>query len=267
MGGITVNVRPPAVAGAFYPGNPEQLRASVRQHLEEGDARAHGPAPKALIVPHAGYIYSGPVAGSGYALLKSRRDRVRHVVLLGPAHFVPIDGLALPDADAFATPLGDVPIDRAAETRIEPLPQVVRSSAAHAREHSLEVQLPFLQEVLADFELVALAVGGGNREEVAEVIDGLWGDDDTVILVSSDLSHYLDYETARRVDERTARAIEELRPEDLHPGDACGGAAVGGLLVAARRKGLTARTVDLRNSGDTAGPRDQVVGYGSFAFA
>jgi AmmeMemoRadiSam system protein B len=238
----------------------------VRQHLEEGGSRARGPAPKALIVPHAGYIYSGPVAGSGYALLESLRNRVRHVVLLGPAHFVPLDGLALPEADAFATPLGDVPIDKGAEDRVSPLAQVVRSGAAHAREHSLEVQLPFLQEVLASFDLVALAVGGGTTEEVAEVIDALWGEDETVILVSSDLSHYLDYATACRVDKRTARAIEELRPEDLRPEDACGGAAVGGLLVAARRRGLTARTVDLRNSGDTAGPRDQVVGYGSFAF-
>jgi len=243
------------------------LRAAVRQQLDEGRTRARGPAPKALIVPHAGYVYSGPVAGAGYALLESGRHRIRRVVLLGPAHFVPLDGLALPGVDAFATPLGDVPIDKDAESVVASFPQVLTSSAAHAREHSLEVQLPFLQEVLDTFELVALAVGGSTTEEVAEVVEVLWGGDDTVILVSSDLSHYLDYETARRVDQRTAQAIEELRPEDLPQEGACGGAALKGLLLAARRRGLEARTVDLRNSGDTAGPRDQVVGYGSFAFA
>jgi len=262
-----VNVRPPAVAGTFYPGVPDQLRASVRRHLEEGRTHARGPAPKALIVPHAGYVYSGPVAGSGYALLESKRDEIRRVVLLGPAHFVPLDGLALPGADSFATPLGEVPIDKNAEGRVALLPQVVTSSAAHAREHSLEVQLPFLQEVLAGFKLVAIAVGGGNMEEVAEVVEALWGGDETLILVSSDLSHYSDYETARHLDQQTAHVIEELRPEDLGQEDACGGVALKGLLLAARRRGMAATTVDLRNSGDTAGPRDQVVGYGSFAIA
>ncbi len=262
-----MNVRPSAVAGTFYPDVPEQLRTSVRQHIEGGRSRAHGPAPKALIVPHAGYVYSGPVAGSGYALLESKRSEIRRVVLLGPAHFVPLDGLALPGADAFVTPLGEVPIDKDAEGQVASLPQVVTSSAAHAREHSLEVQLPFLQEVLTAFELVAMAVGGGNMEEVAEVIDVLWGGDETLILVSSDLSHYSDYETARRLDQQTAQAIEELRPEDLGQEAACGGVALKGLLLASRRRGLAAKTVDLRNSGDTAGPRDQVVGYGSFAIA
>ena len=262
-----MNVRPSAVAGTFYPGVADQLRKTVRRYVEEGRTRAHGSSPKALIVPHAGYVYSGPVAGSGYALLESKRSEISRVVLLGPAHFVPLDGLALPGADAFSTPLGEVPIDKAAESQVALLSQVETSSAAHAREHSLEVQLPFLQEVLVSFDLVALAVGGGNMEEVEEVIDVLWGGDETVILVSSDLSHYNDYETARRLDRQTAQAIEELRPEDLEPEDACGGVALKGLLLAARRRGLAARTVDLRSSGDTAGPRDQVVGYGSFAIA
>lgn len=262
-----MNVRPPAVAGTFYPAAPDQLLATVRQHLEEGRTRARGPEPKALIVPHAGYIYSGPVAGSGYALLESRRDTIRRVVLLGPAHFVPLDGVALPGADSFATPLGEVLLDKEAEGLVASLPQVVTSSAAHAREHSLEVQLPFLQTVLASFELVAMVVGGGSAEEVAEVVEALWGGDETVILASSDLSHFMDYETARQLDLTTARAIEKLRPEDLGQEDACGGVALKGLLLAARRRGLTAKTVDLRNSGDTAGPRDQVVGYGSFSIA
>jgi AmmeMemoRadiSam system protein B len=262
-----VNVRLPAVAGTFYPGVPDQLRAAVRQHLEAGRSHDRGPVPKALIVPHAGYVYSGPIAGSGYALLESRRDEIRRVVLLGPAHFVPLDGLALSGADAFATPLGEVPIDKNAEGRIASLPQVLTSSAAHAREHSLEVQLPFLQESLAGFELAALAVGGSGMEEVAEVVGALWGGDETLVLVSSDLSHYNDYETARRLDQQTAQAIEDLRPEELGPEDACGGMALKGLLLAARQRGLAATTVDLRNSGDTAGPRDQVVGYGSFAIA
>jgi AmmeMemoRadiSam system protein B len=266
-GGKAVIVRPPAVAGTFYPGGADQLRTSVRQYLEAGRVRARGPVPKALVVPHAGYAYSGPVAGSGYALLQPRHDEIRRVVLLGPAHFVPLDGLALPGADSFATPLGEVSIDKNAEGRVASLPQVVTASAAHAREHSLEVQLPFLQEVLAGFELVAMTVGGGSMEEVAEVIDTLWGGDETVVLVSSDLSHYNHYETARRLDQRTAQAIEELRPEELGREDACGGSALKGLLLAARRRGLAATTVDLRNSGDTAGPRDQVVGYGSFAIA
>lgn len=262
-----MNVRPPAVAGQFYPGSAEELRATVRRHLDEGRARASGTPPKALVVPHAGYIYSGPVAGSGYALLESRRGTVRRVVLLGPAHFFPVRGLALPDADAFSTPLGEVPIDKEAERRISSLPQVAAAAAAHAREHSLEVQLPFLQEVLGDFDLVALAVGDGEPEEIAEVLQTLWGGEETAIIISSDLSHYYDYESARRLDGDTARAIEALRPEGLVHDSACGRLSVKGLLMEAERHGLTARTLDLRNSGDTAGPRDQVVGYGAFAFA
>lgn len=262
-----MNVRPPAVAGQFYPGGEEELRATVQRHLEEGRARATGSPPKALVVPHAGYVYSGPIAGSGYALLETMSDTVRRVVLLGPAHFVAVPGMVLPDADAFATPLGEVPIDKEAEEQIGSLAQVSTVRAAHAREHSLEVQLPFLQEVLDEFSLVALAVGDAEPEQVAEVLEVLWGGEETAIVISSDLSHYHDYESARRMDSDTARAIEDLRPEGLGHDSACGRLPVKGLLVQAERHGLTARTVDLRTSGDTAGPRDQVVGYGAFAFS
>jgi AmmeMemoRadiSam system protein B len=220
-----------------------------------------------LIVPHAGYVYSGPVAGSAYALLEPLRDTLRRVVLLGPSHRVPFSGLALSSAEAFATPLGAVALDRAATERLAALPQVHTSDAAHAQEHSLEVQLPFLQEVLREFSLVPISAGDASAEEVADAIDLLWGGPETLILVSSDLSHYYDYEVARRFDQETTRAIEELRPEGLDERSACGRVPVRGLLVAAARHGLGARTLDLRNSGDTSGPRDQVVGYGAYAFA
>lgn len=260
-------VRPAAVAGLFYPAHAEMLRGLVRQFLAEGRARASGTSPKALIVPHAGYVYSGPVAGSAYALLEPLRDTLRRVVLLGPSHRVSFSGLALSSAEAFETPLGAVALDPAAAERLAALPQVHTSDAAHAQEHSLEVQLPFLQEVLGEFSLVPISAGDASAEEVAEAIDLLWGGAETLVLVSSDLSHYCDYEVARRLDRETTRAIEELRPEGLDEGSACGRVPVRGLLVSAARHGLGARTLDLRNSGDTAGPRDQVVGYGAYAFA
>jgi hypothetical protein len=242
------------------------LRASVRGYLREAK---HDPAasPKALIAPHAGYVYSGPIAASAYALLAPVRERIERVVLLGPAHRVFVRGLAAPDATAFATPLGDVPIDRAALERLAGLPQVSLRPDAHAPEHSLEVHLPFLQVVLDEFSLVPLVVGDASGEEVAEVLEALWGGPETLIVVSSDLSHYESYATARRMDAATTRAIEALRPEDLQRDDACGRVPIQGLLRAARSHGLNPRTLDVRNSGDTAGPRDAVVGYGAWAFA
>lgn len=256
------------MAGLFYPADAKPLRATVERCLAEGRRRGlDGPAPKALIVPHAGYVYSGPVAGSAYALLEPLRDALERVVLLGPSHRVPVRGLALSRADAFATPLGEVPLDADAAARVADLAQVTVSDAAHAEEHSLEVQLPFLQELLTDFTLVPFSVGNASPDEVAQVVDALWNGPETLILISSDLSHYYDYETARRLDAATTRAIEALRPEDLDEESACGRVPVRGLLVSARRHGLTARTLDVRSSGDTAGPRDRVVGYGSYAFA
>lgn len=257
-------VRPPAVAGTFYPGNPAVLKQMVDEFLRE--APAEGPPPKAVIVPHAGYVYSGPVAASAYARLRSYADRVRRVVLLGPSHRVAFRGIAAPVAGYFETPLGDIKVDQMAIDRITDLHFVQRYSPAHAQEHSLEVQLPFLQGVLGEFELVPLVVGDATPDEVATVLERLWGGEDTLIVISSDLSHYLDYESARLIDARTTRAIEELRDQDIGFEQACGALPVRGLLLAARRHGLHAETVDLRNSGDTAGPRDQVVGYGSYVF-
>jgi MEMO1 family protein len=260
-----MKVRPPAVAGFFYPEDPAALEQSVRALLLQGSAAA--PAPKSLIAPHAGYVYSGPVAASAYAQLRPLAGRVERVVLLGPAHRVWLRGLALPSVDAFETPLGRVPIDAHAAALLADLPQVVVSDAAHRDEHSLEVQLPFLQVALGAFRLVPLAVGDASTEEVAQVIERLWGGPETLVVVSTDLSHYHDYATARRLDAAACRAIEALRGDQLGEESACGRVPLRGLLEVARRHGLAARTLDLRSSGDTAGPRDRVVGYGAWSLA
>jgi len=263
------STRPPAVAGAFYPADPRRLAAEVRDHLAAADP-ASGARPKALVAPHAGYVYSGPVAGSAFRQLEPWRASIRRVILLGPSHFVPLRGLALPSAAAFATPLGDVPLVAGAAERLADLPQVAVADRPHGREHSLEVELPFLQVALDRFELVPLAVGEAGPDEVAAVLERLWGGDETVIVVSTDLSHYLDYATAAARDRATADAIVALDDARIGDGDACGRHPLRGLLVAARRHGLVATELDLRSSGDTAGGGDrseQVVGYGAFAFA
>lgn len=257
------SVRNPAVAGLFYPSDPRDLRAMLRGFLGAASA---GTAPKAIIVPHAGYIYSGPVAASAYARVKSAHGCITRVVLLGPAHRVGFYGLALPGADYFATPLGRVPVDQEAVKKISALPQVQVMDAAHAQEHSLEVHLPFLQEVLGEFSLVPLVVGDAGPAEVAEVLDLLWGGPETLIVISSDLSHYHDYQTAQQLDRATSLAIEQLCIEDIQHDHACGRNPVTGLLHVARRLGLKAKTIDLRNSGDTAGSHDRVVGYGAYVF-
>ena len=258
-------IRRPAVAGSFYPARPAALRAAVEGYLRDAGG-AEGPAPKAVIAPHAGYVYSGPVAASVYARLAPLRGQIERVVLLGPAHRVRLRGLALPAAEAFETPLGRVEVDRAARALLRGLAQVVESEAAHAEEHSLEVHLPFLQATLGRFHLVPLVVGDASPDEVAEVLGRLWGGPETLIVVSSDLSHYLDYASARAVDARTTGAIEALAPEALEFEQACGCIPVQGLLQVARAKGLQVETLDVRSSGDTAGPRDRVVGYGAYAF-
>jgi AmmeMemoRadiSam system protein B/AmmeMemoRadiSam system protein A len=265
-------IREPAVAGTFYPANEAVLRREVEGFLAGARERAlpfddEGRAPKALIVPHAGYVYSGPVAASAYACLVPLRGRVERVVLFGPAHRVPVRGLAVLPGDAMRTPLGLVPIDLAGVGSLRDLPQVERSERAHRLEHSLEVQLPFLQEVLGEFSVVPLVVGDATDGEVAEVFERLWGGPETLFVVSSDLSHYHDYETARRLDAAACRAIESLDAEALDWESACGRVPIRGLLRVARPHGLVAHTLDLRSSGDTAGPRDQVVGYGAWAFA
>jgi MEMO1 family protein len=260
------DVRPAAVAGRFYPGNPAELRRTIEGLLREAKPAA-GPAPKAIIAPHAGYIFSGPIAASAYARLAPARETTRKVVLLGPSHFAAFRGLAATTAAAFSTPLGAVPVDTAVIRDVcSRLPQVSVRDEAHVREHALEVQLPFLQVVLAEFSFIPLLVGDASDGEIAEVIEALWGGEETRLVISSDLSHYHDYATARDLDAVTARAIEELRRTDIGEEQACGRLPIRGLLQAAQRHGLRAGTVDLRNSGDTAGPRNEVVGYGAFAF-
>ena len=261
-------VRPPAVAGAFYPGRSQTLSHDVLAMLAAARpdaARADAPPPKALIVPHAGYIYSGPTAAQAYAQLATVRQTIRRVVLLGPVHRVPVRGLALPGTDYFATPLGEIEIDQDAVAAIRSLRQVVVSPAAHAQEHSLEVQLPFLQLALHDFKLLPLAVGDATPAEVAQVLDEIWGGDETLIVISSDLSHFLPYATAQDVDHETVQAILQLQPGLDHQ-QACGATPVNGLLLAARRHHLQPQLLGLCNSGDTAGDKGRVVGYAALAF-
>jgi AmmeMemoRadiSam system protein B len=261
-------VRPAAVAGAFYPGLASVLSNDVMALLAQAgysSSNLPGKAPKAIIVPHAGYIYSGSTAALAYARLASARGQIQRVVLLGPVHRVPVRGLALPGAEAFDTPLGRIEIDSEAVAAIRHLPQVVTSAAAHAQEHSLEVQLPFLQLVLGDFKLLPLAVGDASALEVAQVLDAVWGGDETLLVISSDLSHFLPYRSAQSVDGETVRQILHLNPTLSHQ-QACGGTPINGLLLAARAHQLQAELLGLCNSGDTAGDKSRVVGYAAFAF-
>lgn len=267
MNAASHSVRRPAVAGLFYPADAGELSAMVEGLLRaaaKGVTRGEKP-PKAIIAPHAGYIYSGPTAAAAYARIAGAAEKISRVVLLGPAHRYPFRGLALPGVDSFETPLGRVPLDKKAAARIERLRQVKTLPEAHAGEHSLEVQLPFLQTVLEEFALVPLVVGDAAVDQVAEVLDRLWGGQETLVVISTDLSHYHDYDTASRRDVATRKAIEALAGEKIGFDDACGAAPLAGLLSAARARGLKPRTLDLRNSGDTAGPRDAVVGYGAWA--
>lgn len=257
-------VRPAAVAGRFYPGNPDVLAAEVASYLAQAAPAPGAPAPKAIIAPHAGYMYSGPIAASAYARLAPLRGAVRRVVLAGPAHRVFVRGAAIPSAAAFDSPLGRVALDREALAALAALPFVQVSDPAHALEHSLEVHLPFLQAVLGDFALVPIVVGDATAEEAATILRAVWGGPETLVVVSSDLSHYLPYDTARERDGATCGAILRF-DATIEPDEACGAAPINGLLLEARRRGLAIEQVDLRNSGDTAGDRDRVVGYGAFA--
>ena len=257
--------RPPAVAGMFYPGDVGTLGATVDRLLADIHPEA-GVRPKALIVPHAGYVYSGSTAAAAYATLSPWASEIRRVVLLGPTHRVAVDGLALPAAQAFATPLGSIPVDAEGVAAVTDLPQVVVSDYAHALEHSLEVHLPFLQRVLGEFSLVPLAVGHTTPEAVAEVLDILWGGPETLIVVSSDLSHFLPYRVAQQVDDNTCRHILSL-DSHIHPEQACGAFPMNGLLLAAHRRGLKPTLLAHCNSGDTAGDKDRVVGYAAISLA
>jgi AmmeMemoRadiSam system protein B len=260
-----VIARRPAVAGSFYPAEPDRLRREVVELLADAET-ALKIAPKALIAPHAGYIYSGSSAATAFATLRDSAQTLARIVLIGPAHYVPIRGIALPTVDAFETPLGRVVVDHDALNKITGLPFVSRNDAAHAPEHALEVELPFLQIVLPSFSLLPLIVGDATAHEVAQVLARLWSGPETLLVISSDLSHYHSYETARRLDAATAAAIENGDWASLGPGQACGYLPIAGLLIEANRRNLKARRLSLCNSGDTAGPRDQVVGYGAWIF-
>jgi len=257
-----MKTRPAAVAGMFYPAQTAVLEQLVAGLLASAPAgRDHA---KAIIVPHAGYQYSGLTAAHAYRLLEGRRATISRVVLLGPAHRVYLQGMALPSVDAFSTPLGDVMIDKDGVSRALDLPGTQISDTAHADEHSLEVHLPFLQAVLDDFELVPIVVGACPADEVAAVIEALWGGDETLIVVSSDLSHFHSYADARQIDAHTTARIE-AGETSLRGEEACGCYALNGLLLAAKAHGLAVHTLDVRNSGDTAGDKHRVVGYGAYA--
>ena len=259
-------VRPPAVAGTFYPADPHELAAMVRRELATAPPSEFGIAPHAIVAPHAGYVFSGPVAARAYARVASRSDQVRRVVLLGPNHRVPLRTIAVPGVDAFATPLGLVPLDRSTCDALTAHPAVEVDDRAHAGEHGLEVHLPFLQEVLGDgWALVPMVVGQVEPGAVAAVLHELWGGPETLVVVSTDLSHYHDHTTAQCLDADTAAAVVARRWRDLEPDRACGAHPLRGLLLEAERRDLPVELLDLRNSGDTAGDLRRVVGYGAFA--
>ncbi len=263
----TASVREPAIAGRFYPDDPTELGRMVRVLLDAATPTNPGLGlPKAIVAPHAGYPYSGAVAAAAYARLHGAADRIRRVVLLGPSHRVPFRGIATPATRAYRTPLGVTPIDRAALDTIRDLEGVSEFDLPHVPEHSLEAHLPFLQVVLETFQLVPLVVGEASPQQVEAVLDRLWGGPETLIVVSSDLSHFHDYDTAQRLDAETTRAIEALDENAMVPERACGCRPLAGLLRVARYRGMRVQTLDQRNSGDTAGPRDQVVGYGAWTF-
>jgi len=259
-----MHIKRPVVAGLFYPGTANELKATLGELMQVADAPAEE-RPHALIAPHAGYQYSGPVAAHAYATLAPWANEIHRVVVLAPSHRVGFRGIATSSADLFQTPLGDIPVDRAAVLRIRGLSGVLTLDEAFAQEHALEVQLPFLQTVLPTFDLVPLVVGEADSEDVSRVIDDLISPE-TLIVVSSDLSHFLDYEGCRQRDRSTTALIERLREKEIGPHDACGAFPVRGLLKSARRHGWRVRTLDLRNSGDTAGDKSRVVGYGAYEF-
>lgn len=258
-----MTIRTAAVADSFYPADCDLLRSQVSDFMRfEGFNKL---IPKALIVPHAGYVYSGSTAGCGYALVKKLSQTVKRVILIGPCHRIWIKGLAVPDCQYFETPLGKVKIDSTALTELLKFPQVSISAEAHAQEHSLEVQLPFLQLIFPQFELLPIVVGEISVEELAEVIEFLWGGEETLLVVSSDLSHFLEYDTAVNCDTKTSDAIEKLQIDFISQSMACGSSAIKALLTVAKKKHLSVKTIKQCNSGDTAGSKDRVVGYGTYA--
>ena len=260
---IMTLIRQPAVAGMFYPADKQTLKDDIYDYLK-GVKCEQRKNIKAIVVPHAGYIYSGPIAASAYKQLIPYKEKIKRVVLLGPSHRVAFNGLAIPEADFFTTPFGNIPIDKKGIQLISELPQVIVSEQAHKEEHSLEVQLPFLQAVLNEFSLIPLVVGDAERHIVAEVIDLLWGDEHTLIVISTDLSHYHAYNKAKELDQATSEAIVNLQADLIGYDDACGRNGLKGMITVAEEKHLSIDTLDLRNSGDTAGDKNRVVGYGAY---
>jgi AmmeMemoRadiSam system protein B len=261
-------VRAPAVAGSFYPATAPALHQAIENAFADAlPLPVDAPIARAIIAPHAGYMYSGPVAASAYRWIERSRSTIRRVVLLGPCHRVFLRGMAVPTADAFETPLGLVGIDTVARAAALRLPGVVADDGAHEGEHSVEVQLPFLQTVLTDFTVLPIVVGDASQHEVAAVIDALWDGPETLVVVSTDLSHYHSYEVADRLDAGTASVIVAMQPEAIDDQDACGARPLRGLLECSAGRRLGSVLVDLRNSGDTAGDRKRVVGYGAFIIA
>lgn len=257
-----MSIRPAAVAGMFYPGDPRELSAIVQAFLHRANVRTM--LPKVLVVPHAGYVYSGQAAAEAYVLLEPLKNQIKRVILLGPCHRVPVQGMALPTVDLFATPLGNIPLDTTAVEKLLTLPFVGYSDKAHAEEHSLEVHLPFLQSMLANFSLVPVVVGETSPQQVAQALEQVWGGDETLIIISTDLSHFLTYDDCRETDQETARKILQLQA-NLHGEEACGCRPLNGLLYLAKQKHLRCELLALCNSGDTAGDKRRVVGYGAFA--
>ncbi|TAJ93545.1 MAG: AmmeMemoRadiSam system protein B [Gammaproteobacteria bacterium] len=263
LGALRAKVRFPAVAGMFYPEEPRELARVVAGFTAA--AAKFAAQPRILVVPHAGYIYSGAVAGRAYACLKKHSGTIRKVVLFGPAHRVYLNGLALPDADLLATPLGEIPVDKSMAKQVLQLPQVSINAEAHAQEHSLEVQLPFLQTVLEDFSILPLVVGMASIRDITEIFERLRHEKHLLIVISSDLSHYHGYKEAQRMDTATSAAIRSFNLDAIGPDQACGFVGLRGGLQFAHSNGMWVVELDLRNSGDTAGPQDRVVGYGAFA--
>jgi AmmeMemoRadiSam system protein B len=261
----TMQCRPPAVAGAFYPGDPLELSAMVSELLVAADPTSLPRRPRALVVPHAGYIYSGGVAAQGYSRLEPFAGEIRRVILLGPNHRVPLAGIAAPDVSCFRTPLGDIDIDQKMISQLADKGLLQINSLPHENEHCLETQLPFLQKLLSDWQLVPLIVGETAVDDVSALLDEVIHDPDNLVIISSDLSHFHEYHEAQRIDSHTSELIETLQPV-VHPQQACGAFPLNGLLQLAGSMGLKVITLDRKNSGDTAGGKDQVVGYGCYAF-
>ncbi len=259
-------IRPPAVAGMFYPANPHVLSDMIKQDLAQANLNPDIATPKAIIVPHAGYIYSGPVAASAFALLKPYRQLIKRVVIIGPSHRVGFNGVAISSADAFDTPLGTIPIDKKGLAKLSGMAGVHINDEAHVAEHSLEVQLPFLQTMLDQFSIVPIVAGDASPQLISNIIKTLWGGSETLIVISSDLSHYHQYEIARQLDKITSQAILNLDVDTVDSEHACGCVGIRGLLTFAQQHPLEASLIDLRNSGDTAGSKDSVVGYGAYLF-